>query len=187
MTKPDRRAAILDAALDCFLAKGYRATSIADIRARSGASTGSIYHFFAGKGAVAEALLRQSVSGWAALSGAAGTAEAEIKASVKGLVLWGLAHPDQARFLDEVRGLALADPELATVRSLIEVGQAEAAARFGAMQAAGAVRPLPFALAHALMLGPAYSYLREARATPPAEAERLADLFADAAWQAVRA
>ncbi|HTO27428.1 MAG TPA: TetR family transcriptional regulator, partial [Devosia sp.] len=44
----DRRRQILDAALSAFLERGYAATSIADIRARSGASTGSIYHFFAG-------------------------------------------------------------------------------------------------------------------------------------------
>ena len=64
----DRRRQILDAALASFLEKGYAATSIADIRARSGASTGSIYHFFSGKGALAEALLREAVAGWAGLS-----------------------------------------------------------------------------------------------------------------------
>ena len=59
MSTPDRRQAILDAALASFVARGYLATSISDIRAASGASTGSIYHFFAGKGALAEALLRE--------------------------------------------------------------------------------------------------------------------------------
>ena len=50
----------------------------------------------------------------------------------------------------------------------------------------GAVRNLPFAIAHSLMLGPVYGYLRQAPPTAPDQAERIADLFADAAWQAVR-
>ena len=44
-----RREEILTAALSCFLDKGFERTTLGDIRARSGASTGSIYHFFAGK------------------------------------------------------------------------------------------------------------------------------------------
>lgn len=183
----DRRESILAAALRCFVEKGYRGTSIADIRTASGASTGSIYHFFSGKGAIAEALLRQSVSGWADQSGTASDdPETAIKASVTALVIWGLANPGHLRFLDEVRILALTDPELVAVRNLIDQGHEAAAARFGTMQQQGAVRKIPFAIAHALMLGPAYSYLRQAPSASPDEARRLAGLFADAAWQAVR-
>lgn len=183
----DRRREILDAALSCFLDAGYLATSMSDIRRRSGASTGSIYHFFAGKAAIAEALLRQALAGWYELSQAHhDTAEEEIKSSVRGLVLWGLANPKQARFLDELRGLALHDPELGNIRNLLEAGHSAAAARFAQMQASGAARNLPFSIAHALMLGPAYSYLRQAPPLSSDEASRIADLFADAAWQAVR-
>lgn len=188
---PDRRRDILDAALACFLEKGYLRTSMADIRQRSGASTGSIYHFFDGKAGLAETLLRQAVSGWAAVSGAAlsdGAApEDQVKASVRGLVLWGLSHPANLRFMDELRSLAVSDPDLSGVQRLFLDGQSAGAARYAAMQARGAVRNLPFPVAHALMLGPAYSYLRLAAPTPPEQAARLADLFAAAAWDAVRA
>jgi len=183
----DRRSAILAAALTAFLDKGYLATSIADIRRLSGATTGSIYHFYSGKPALAEELLRRFVTQWSAQTPVPeGDAEAQIKASVRGLVLWGLANPRELRLLDELRSLAFATEELAGVRELLLTGQSAAAARFAAMQAAGDVRKLPFSIAHALMLGPAYSYLRLAPPTPAAEAERIAALFAEAAWQAVR-
>ena len=66
MQTPDRRRQILDAALACFLERGYLGTTIADIRRRSGATTGSIYHFFDGKGALAQALLTDAIVGWSA-------------------------------------------------------------------------------------------------------------------------
>lgn len=188
MSATDRRHSILEAALLCFLEKGYRATSIADIRERSGASTGSIYHFFAGKGALAESLLRQALSGQTAAAPASvADAESHIKASVYGLVLWGLTNPSHLRFMDEVRSLAFHDDELMGVRKLLLDGQAAGAAQFQAMQEVGAVRNLPFALAQALMHGPAYAYLRQAPETETAEAERIAAILAEEAWQSVRA
>lgn len=41
--------AILDAALTCFSQQGYRGTSIKDIAARAGISTGRVYHHFHAK------------------------------------------------------------------------------------------------------------------------------------------
>ncbi|MGB3339443.1 MAG: helix-turn-helix domain-containing protein [Devosia sp.] len=187
----DRRREILDAALSAFLEKGYAATSIADIRARSGASTGSIYHFFSGKGALAEALLHEAVSGWARQSTAAldpaASPEAALKASVRGLMLWGFSHPEQFRFMDEIRTLAPTDPDFSAVRDLLDDGQAVAAGQYGRMIMAGAVRNIPFSIAYALMLGPAYAYLRRAGTVSAAEAGRVAELFAGAAWDSVRA
>ena len=185
---PDRRRAILDAALACFLEHGYRATSIAQIRQKSGASTGSIYHFFSGKGAIAEALFRQAIAGWSAFAPSpTASAEAQIKASVAGLVIWGLAHPDQSRLLDELRNLAPLDDELQDLRAFLASGHDTAAAAFSDMQAKGEVQKLPFLIAHALMLGPAYSYLRTATPTPADAAKRIAAVFAEAAWQSVKA
>jgi len=161
---------------------------MAHIRAKSGASTGSIYHFFPGKGAIAEALLREAIAGWSAFSPSpTQSAQDQIKTSVSGLVLWGLANPASARFLDEVRSLASHDPELESLATFLSSGQDAAAAAFAQMQSSGAVRKLPFPIAHALMLGPVYSYLRTATVTQPGEAQRIAALFADAAWQAVKA
>lgn len=57
-----RREAILAAALRCFLAKGFAATTIDDIRRQSGASIASISHQFETKEQLADALYRDALS-----------------------------------------------------------------------------------------------------------------------------
>lgn len=46
---PDTRSKILEAAMHLFWEKGYQSTSIADVLARAGVNSGSLYHFFPGK------------------------------------------------------------------------------------------------------------------------------------------
>jgi AcrR family transcriptional regulator len=53
------RAAILEAALELFSHRGYGATSMRDIASKAGVSTGSVYHHFAEKEAIFQALLEQ--------------------------------------------------------------------------------------------------------------------------------
>lgn len=188
-TPTQRRTQILEAALSCFLEYGYAATSIADIRAKSGASTGSIYHFFDGKPALALALVERAVAGWSAASAAAqnphATPEEAIRASVGGLVTWGLAHPAELRFMDELRTLQSTDPAFAPLLDAFGDGRGAASAAYDHWAAAGHVRPLPWPVAHALMLGPAYDFLRLTRVLPAPE--NAAELLATAAWHAVRA
>ncbi len=56
MTQEERtqrsRALVLDAALALFSHQGYRATSMRDIAARAGVSTGAVYHHFKDKEAI---------------------------------------------------------------------------------------------------------------------------------------
>lgn len=186
---PDRRDAILQASLEAFLAQGYRATSLSDIRQRSGASTGSIYHFFAGKGALAEALFERAIHSWSTASGPAAadpqsSAKDAVRASVRGLVAWAIAHPDQARFLDEIRSLATENNELAGIARRLAEGQSAAASRYALWSARGEVRDLPWPVAHALMLGPAYDLIR--RLPQPGVGASAAEHLAEAAWTAVR-
>jgi AcrR family transcriptional regulator len=54
-----RRRAILQAALQLFLTKGFTDTTMEDIRQVSGASTGSIYHHFENKETIAIELYRE--------------------------------------------------------------------------------------------------------------------------------
>lgn len=185
-----RRTAILEAALSCFLERGFAATTIADIRKASGATTGSIYHFFAGKGAVAEALLRQAVGGWTAAADPAdisadAPAEAAIKGSVRGLLRWGLANPRLLRFMEEIRTRTSLGDEFADARRMLDDGWAVAAARYEAWVKAGEVRDLPFPLAQSLMTGPAYNYLRLIAAGRPGRESDVETLVA-AAWAAVK-
>ena len=192
MAKPptnDRRAEILAAALQCFLDRGYAATSIADIRRVSGASTGSIYHFFANKAALALALLNEAVAGWSAASSAAldpsATAEQAIRSSVAGFVLWGQANPQLVRFMDEVRTLSTTDADFSVLRRALDDGLRAGEARYAEFLRRGEVRPIPWLVARALMLGPAYDYLRMS-ALAGVTVDDAARLLADAAWASVR-
>jgi AcrR family transcriptional regulator len=189
LTGDERRESILDAALACFLTNGYIATTINDIRETSGATTGSIYHFFDGKGALALALLEDAVAGWSGEAKAASdTAEATIKASAGGLVSWGLKNPDLFRFMDEFRTLAVTAPEFASIADTLTEGQSSAAASYAKFVKARKVKDLPWAVAHSLILGPAYNYLRLATTgRARVAAKRAVDAVAAGAWAAVKA
>ncbi len=189
LTGDERRESILEAALGCFLEKGYIATTINDIREASGATTGSIYHFFDGKGALAMALLDDAIAGWSGESTSASEApEAVIKASAAGLVSWGLKNPELFRFMDEIRTLSATAPEFAAVADTLAEGQGSASASYAKFVKSRKVKDLPWPVAHSLILGPAYNYLRLA-ATGRARvaAKRAGEMIADAAWAAVKA
>ncbi|HTJ59451.1 MAG TPA: TetR/AcrR family transcriptional regulator [Devosiaceae bacterium] len=189
LTGDERRESILEAALSCFLEKGYIATTINDIREASGATTGSIYHFFDGKGALAMALLEDAVAGWSGESQTSSeTPEAVIKASASGLVSWGLKNPELFRFMDEIRTLAVTAPEFAGIADTLAEGQGSAQAAYAKFLKARKVKDLPWPAAHSLILGPAYNYLRLATSgRARVAAKRAAEIFGDAAWAAVKA
>lgn len=182
----DRRRQILDAALQVFLKKGYGATRIEDVRAYSGASTGSIYHAFKGKEAIAGALFLEAAEGWAEAADlrarrAAKGAQGAIRASVEGLIDWGLARPDLFRFMDDMRFL---ENRLAGAGE-IDDSPILSAQAYRAHVARGEVRDIPWAVARALILGPAHDYLRRgAGAILASDEDRR--LLSEAAWAAVR-
>lgn len=189
----DRRDDILSAALGCFLERRYAATSIRDIGKQSGASIGSMYHFFAGKDELARALLAQAVSGWrdptAAQLPDAADCETTIKASVRGLLDWAAANPRQFAFMDEMRAIVSTRGDAPLLAAMLDGGQETAAAVYNPYATSGAVRPLHWPIAYALMVGPAYAYLRlppgrRATINTPTEVR---ELLAEAAWQAVKA
>jgi AcrR family transcriptional regulator len=189
LTGDERRESILEAALACFLEKGYVATTINDIREASGATTGSIYHFFDGKGALAMALLEDAVAGWSGESAAGSdTPEAVVKATASGLVSWGLKNPELFRFMDEIRALAVNAPEFEAIADTLSEGQGNVQASYARFLKAKKVKDLPWPAAHSLILGPAYNYLRLATTgRARIAAKRAAELFGDAAWAAVKA
>lgn len=183
----DRREQILKAALPLFLAKGYSGTTIADIRQASGATTGSLYHFFAGKPGIAIALWREANAEWSQRNDAAGpspTPEDSLKASVRGLLHWALANRALFLFYEDLRIRAHSDPDLAPITGDIDQAHSRAAALYREWIARGAVRDLPWPVASALMVGPSYDYLRKCRDGD--DTARAIDLLAEAAWQAVR-
>ena len=187
-----RRAAILHAALDLFLHKGYAATTMDDLRQRSGASIGSIYHHFGTKELVASALyvggLRDYQDGYVRELERHEDAEPAVKAVVAHHLQWIVANRKLAKFLFHHREPEL---ELASKRPL------RAANRrfFGAVacwldrQAArGVIRRLPHDLYYGLWIAPAQEFSRAwllGRTTTPID--KAAAVLGDAAWQALRA
>ncbi|OHC69161.1 MAG: hypothetical protein A3H93_20075 [Rhodocyclales bacterium RIFCSPLOWO2_02_FULL_63_24] len=160
----DRKSAILASALAVFSEKGIAATTIEDIRARSQASVGSIYHHFGTKEGIAAALFGQGLDDyWVQLLAAAEnqpTAERTIHGLIEAHIHWITAKPDMARFLFSRRqavGPAY-DPAI----------RARTAGHFKAVFALlkpwfkqGVLRRLPAELYVPLLMGPAQEYSRQ--------------------------
>jgi AcrR family transcriptional regulator len=189
-TRGQTRDLILKASLACFLAEGIPGTSIARIRARSGVTTGSIYHFFQGKEDIALALCAEGLRSWAEAVAAvprAGTPEQVIRAMVSGAIDWALANGDMHRFL--LQGEALA-PVVSQRSDLVDVMMAARLTQERILRdltAKGAIRPLAWDLSRAIILGPVESYLRvRAQGGAAATPEEAKEHLGDAAWAALR-
>jgi AcrR family transcriptional regulator len=186
-----RRRTILAAALECFTEHGYAAAAIDDVRRRSGASVGSIYHHFGSKQELFGALYVEGMAdyqeGALALLRAAPGARAGIEALVCHHLEWVSVNPDLARFLLAGRETEV---RLASEARLREVNRAFFAAIEAWLEphvAAGRLRDLPFDRFHALLIGPSQELARHwlagrARGSPAAAAETLAD----AAWRSLK-
>lgn len=153
----------------------------------AGATTGSIYHFFSGKPGIAVALWREANATWAQRSVAArgpGTPEDMVKASLRGLLDWATANRPMFLFFEELRIRAFSDPDLHPIIEQIDQTHAQAADLYRDWAGQGVVKPLPWTLASALMMGPAYDYLRKYR--PDDDHAVAIEALVEAAWDAVR-
>lgn len=188
-TSAPARERILDAALTCFARSGVAAASLEDIRRRSGASTGAIYHHFADKQRLAAAVYVEGMTryqeAFAAELDAHPGAEEGVRAIVAFHLRWCAANRDLARYLLTQRAEAgEVDSALADAN---RVFFARVRAWWGPHAHYGALRELDFDLVHALWLGPSQEYCRHwlagrARRVPSAIARELAD----AAWHSLR-
>ena len=171
-----RRDEILSAALGCFVRQGYTATTIEDIRRKSGASVGSLYHHFGGKDRIAAAIYVAGLAAYQAAFLALLEEHDDTRAAVEALVRhhlrWVGDHADLARFLLAVREtevVAAATPEL----------RRRNRAFFAAVRDWFSRHPelpdLPPDLLEPLLLGPAQEYTRHRLAgratTTPEQAE----------------
>jgi AcrR family transcriptional regulator len=98
-----RREAILVAALAAFNEHGVAGTSIDEIRRRSGASVGSIYHHFGGKDELAGALYLEGLAdyqeGFVSVLDRSSSSRSGVEGGVLHHINWICAHRDLARFL----------------------------------------------------------------------------------------
>lgn len=159
----ERKSAILAAAFAVFSEKGIEAATIDDIRQRSQASVGSIYHHFGTKESIAAALFAQGLDDyWGQLiarTSAAPNAERAIHALLDTHIGWIVAKPDLARFLFARRQAVSALHEQA-IRQRTADHFKQLFELFKPWFKQGILRRLPFELYGPLLLGPAQELSR---------------------------
>lgn len=177
------RERILDSALELFVERGVVATSIEEVCARSGASVGSVYHHFAGKEGIADALVAETLSGYQAAFleelRRHGGAEEGVRGIVRFHLRWCAEHRGAMRFLFAHGGAAPREQNRAFFAEVMAWWRPHA--RYGAL------RDLPLDLAYALWLGPVQEYCRLWLAGRAAAGPRkAAPVLADGAWHALK-
>jgi AcrR family transcriptional regulator len=186
-----RQREILEAALECFSSKGFGASTMADIRARAGASTGSIYHHFKSKDQLAAELYLEGVrsmqqQGLAALLRNEST-ERGIRALVEAYLDWVNEHRMLAAFLFTMRHADFMEAVEAELDRLQREAIEAATDWFRARMLAGELRNLTPDILRAILYGPAAHFAQKwanARADVPLETAKR--VLAGAAWEALR-
>lgn len=177
-----RREEILEAALDSLGAGGE--ATIEDVRRRSGASVGSIYHHFGDKDGILVALyteiMREYQAGALRTLRAAADAEAGVKGLVRHHLRWVERNPERARFL--LGGKVVREQAGAELK---ELNRSMFAAVGEWFEQQAAIRPLPREVFYAVVFGPAQELCRSWLAGRTGSLRRVADPLAEAAWRAV--
>lgn len=181
----DTRTQIIEAARRCFLARGYRGTSIADIRREADVTTGSIYHFFDSKAELALLVLKSAIWEWAQAVPRDEPFEVRLKTSIRAMVIWGRSNRQLSSLLDEIRTLSQTDADLACVKAWVDEQLTSAEGDYRAALERGEVRPLRWAVARSFFFGPFHDYIR--LNAEELNIEEDAEIIAEQAWEAVRA
>jgi AcrR family transcriptional regulator len=190
--KNGTRELILAAALRCLCAKGTAGTTLAEIRRLSGATVGSIYHFFDGKDDIVGTLYVEAIEGHqqallAQLERSA-SAEQTVRTLVRGYLAWVSENPELARFVLRTKGEELPERFRRTLSSRNRAFFAAVRAQIEHHTALGELRVLPPEAFSAVIIGPSHHAARtwldgDGKRAP----KELAAYLADAAWLAVRA
>ena len=187
----ERRRKVLAAALECFETLGYEATTIDDIRARSGASTGSIYHHFESKEGVAAALYVEALEryrkGFRAHVESARTARSLIRGIVQYHLDWALENPSWAKYLLHMRRAESVKAIDATLRESTAAFVRDVGEHLRQWVERGELVALPYPLYAPLVIGPAQEVLRQWASGRKIDLSAARDPLADAAWRALRA
>jgi AcrR family transcriptional regulator len=179
------RDRLLAAALTRFDADGLVRVTLDDIRLEAGVSVGAMYHHFADKAALVDALYVELIGRFQTefLTELREHASAEdgIRAGVRLYLRWVSRHRAEASVL---LGHRCDSPAL---RERNRPFFSETMAWWRTHVHYGSLRDLPFDVIQALWIGPAQEYTRHwlagrAKRTPPAVAE----VLADAAWHALK-
>ena len=186
-----RPAAILDAALDCFTERGFAVATIEEIRERSGASIGSIYHHFGGKEGIAAELyvgaLRRYQRGFVGAIERHRDAEGAVRALVRHHLRWVERDPRVARFVMNRRETELRLATEARVQELNREFFPCVASWVERHVETGDLRPLPRDLWEPVLLGPSQELSRLWLAGRTRISLRSAEReLAETTWRAVK-
>lgn len=159
------RERILDAALGCFLEAGYEQTTIASIRERSGISNGAVFHHFATKEAIADALYVDAMAAfqqglWEIVRARPRSLRSAVRAVITHQLQWIEEHPDQARWVYQRGHLELDAPSSAQLDDLNRTLAAAFSGWMDALANAGQMRRLPMLLVTAIVTGPTHAIAR---------------------------
>ncbi len=191
MNQPlNRKKDILTAALACFTEIGISPTTIDHIRARSGASIGSIYHHFGNKEGIAAALFYQGLKdyrfGLLSVLEMSHSGEQLIKTAVAYHIDWALSNPDQVRFLLYAKREMSVIADNKTVREETGNFLSQVKALFSPFVVKGEIRSLPKELYIPLISGPSQELIRIWLSHPKAiDLKSMKPLLAEAAWDAL--
>ncbi|PRC45383.1 TetR/AcrR family transcriptional regulator [Mycobacterium sp. ITM-2017-0098] len=186
-----RRRRILDVSLELFLDVGVEASAIEDVRRRSGASVGSLYHRFGSKEGIAAAVYVDALHHYqrefvAALTRARDARDG-VRSAVRTHMRWVRENPDRAEFLFNVAG---ADVRRACGTDLRDINNeffCVVEAWFRRHVDAGELRALSTDMVYALWLGPSQELARLWLARGRRGSLRTeSTVLADAAWRALR-
>ena len=186
-----RRKQIIHSALACFTEIGYAATNMADIRSRSGASTGSIYHHFKSKEQLAGAVylegIRDYQEGFLSALDKHEDASDAILEIISYHLNWVEQNPDWSRFLFLMRHADFMGNAQDEFNSLNAKFFRSVSMWFLRQVKNGSIRNIPTDILIAVLLGPCQEYTRlyiDGKAcTSPGQA---AGELALAAWNALR-
>jgi len=161
---PTRRQEIIQAALACFTDQGFAQTSMAEIRRRSNASTGSIYHHFKSKEQLAAEIylegIRNYQEGFLAVLEEQQSAREGIFAVIRYHLQWVDGHPDWTRYLFQKAHSGFMASATVVFAGLNAEFMKRCAKWLCAHVTAGTVRRLPPDMYVAILLGPLMEYTR---------------------------
>ena len=185
------RLAILTAAYLCFADKGYRGTTLDDIRRAAGLSIGSIYYHFSSKEQLAHALYVEGLTAFHAALLADLARAPDARAGIEGMVRFDLAQLADPAIWSRYRFPAgdahLAPATHAAVEVLQQTFATEMSRWLEPHIAAGRLSQLPVAFYLALLFGPVHDFAEgwlDGRREPTLG--DATDLLPAAAWAALR-
>jgi len=186
-----RRRDILDASLRCFMQHGVEAATIEQIREASGASSGSIYHHFGSKQAIAIALYVDGMEELAAVFRDAMREQADLQQGIRAILVryfrWVAQHRDWALYLLRVATADVSADEAESIDDINRRTRDDLGDWLRPFAARGEIIPLPEELYASLLFGAATHYARHwlvGRLT--LDLETVAESFSLATWRALR-